>query len=349
MHRLQRVAHRVRRDHAAFLHQHLAGGQPALAVFVVDQRQPLLVALRGQFGVAALPGIEDLADAVGKARAGHGAGGAGFQVGHQRDGLFAVPWADDGVAAQFDQLTQLGRGLRHLDLEVRHIADLARHARQERRAQGGAADGRVLDHDGDVDGVRDRGEELMDAALGHADGGAVVRRHHHHHGGAGVLRRAAALGAQARAEMRGGDDHWHAPVHVFQHGLHQHVALVVAEHELLGEIGQDAQAVRAGIDHEVDAAALAVQVKPAVRVEDGGRHREYAAVDGGGWAAGHWSVSGLSVKWSGPIYEPPGGLYIETFPSGDRFYDSQTCHEIHPGDRHGPPACEAAATADRAG
>ncbi|MNS86259.1 hypothetical protein D3C72_1201570 [compost metagenome] len=240
----------------------------------------MLVALRRQLGIAGLPGVQDLADAVREARAGHRAGGARFQVGHQRDGLFAVPGADDGVAAQLDQFAQLGRGLRHFDLEVRHIVDLARHARQERRAQGGAADRRVLDHDGNVDGIRDRGEELVNAALGHADGGAVVGRHHHHHGGAGVLRGAAALGADARAEMRGGDDHRHAAVHVLQHGLHQHAALAVAQHELLGEVGQDAEAVRAGIDHEVDAAALAVEVEAALLVENGRRDRENASVDG---------------------------------------------------------------------
>ena len=44
-------------------------------------------------------------------------------------------------------------------------------------------------------------------------------------------------------------------------------ALVVGQHELLGEVGEDAQALRAGVDHEVDGALLAFEIEPAVAVE----------------------------------------------------------------------------------
>ena len=49
------------------------------------------------------------------------------------------------------------------------------------------------------------------------------------------------------------------------------LALGVGQHELLGEIGQDADAVGAGVDHEIDAAALALQVELPTVVEDGRR------------------------------------------------------------------------------
>ena len=59
-------------------------------------------------------------------------------------------------------------------------------------------------------------------------------------------------------------DHRHAAGDVLQHASHHPLALVVGQHELLGAVGQDAHALRAGIDHEVDAALLAVEVELAV-------------------------------------------------------------------------------------
>ena len=61
---------------------------------------------------------------------------------------------------------------------------------------------------------------------------------------------------------------------MLQHRLHHLFALVVGQHELLGEIGQDAQAVGAGVDHEIDAAALALEIELAALVEDGRNDRE---------------------------------------------------------------------------
>ena len=65
---------------------------------------------------------------------------------------------------------------------------------------------------------------------------------------------------------------------MLQHGMHHGVALGIGEHELLGEIGENAEAVRAGIDHEIDTAALAFEIELAALVEDGGRDREHAAI-----------------------------------------------------------------------
>ena len=47
------------------------------------------------------------------------------------------------------------------------------------------------------------------------------------------------------------------------------LALVVGQHELLGEVRQDADAVGARIDHEVDGALLAFEIELAAVVEDG--------------------------------------------------------------------------------
>ena len=78
--------------------------------------------------------------------------------------------------------------------------------------------------------------------------------------------------------MRGRDDHGNPARDMLQHRMHHGLALGIGEHELLGEIGEDAETVRAGIDHEIDAAALAVEVELAARVEDGGCDREHAAI-----------------------------------------------------------------------
>jgi hypothetical protein len=55
----------------------------------------------------------------------------------------------------------------------------------------------ILDHDGNVDGVGNGLEKLVDGALADPKRGAMVGRHHHDHGCAGLLCAAAALGADA--------------------------------------------------------------------------------------------------------------------------------------------------------
>src|SRR3954452_17500832 len=76
--------------------------------------------------------------------------------------------------------------------------------------------------------------------------------------------------------MRGGDNHRYPPRDALQGQVGQHLALMIAEHELLREVGQDAQAVRTRVDHEIEAAPLALEVQLATVVERGGHHREHA-------------------------------------------------------------------------
>src|SRR5439155_6260422 len=119
--RRERVARRLAVDHAALFHQRLGAEDAALTVLVVDQRQPARVFGDGLVAPARRMGVDDAADAVGVAAAGHRTGRAGVQVGQQRDRLFTVPWAFDSVAAERNQLAQLGRRAGGLDLEVRHL------------------------------------------------------------------------------------------------------------------------------------------------------------------------------------------------------------------------------------
>ena len=78
--------------------------------------------------------------------------------------------------------------------------------------------------------------------------------------------------------MRRRHDHGHAARDMLQHCIHHLLALGIAEHELLGIIGENADALRAGIDHEVDAAPLAVEIELAAVIEDGGRNGKDAAI-----------------------------------------------------------------------
>ena len=78
--------------------------------------------------------------------------------------------------------------------------------------------------------------------------------------------------------MRRRHDHRHPAGDMLQHRMHHLFALGIGQHELLGEIGQDAQAVGAGVDHEIDAAALAFEIELATLVEDGRNDGENAAI-----------------------------------------------------------------------
>jgi len=108
----------------------------------------------------------------------------------------------------------------------------------------------------------------------------MVGRHHHDHGRAQVLCAAAALGADLGAEVRGGHNHRHAARHMFEDGRGQHLALLVRQHKLLGEVGEYAQAGRSRVNHEIDAALLAREVQLARVGEGGGYHRKHALVPG---------------------------------------------------------------------
>src|SRR5688500_3813691 len=67
--------------------------------------------------------------------------------------------------------------------------------------------------------------------------------------------------------MRGGDDDRLAARDVIEHRPHDSFAFIVAQDELLREIGQDTDAVRTRIDHEIHGAVLPLEVEPPVLVE----------------------------------------------------------------------------------
>ena len=75
-----------------------------------------------------------------------------------------------------------------------------------------------------------------------------------------------ALGGDARAEMAARHDDRHAAGDVREAQVEQRVALGVGQQELLGVVGEDADAVDALVDHAVEHAALAVEVEVAVFV-----------------------------------------------------------------------------------
>ena len=106
----------------------------------------------------------------------------------------------------------------------------------------------------------------------------MVGRHHHDHGGALVLGAAAALRAHLRAEVGGGHNHRHPTGDMFEDGFGQHVTLFVREQKLLREVGQNAQSVGAGVDHEIDATLLACKIEFAAFGKRGGHHGKYAFV-----------------------------------------------------------------------
>ena len=115
-------------------------------------------------------------DAVGIGPAGHGAGGTGLQVGQQGDGLFTIPWAFNRFAAQANELAQFGRSTGSFNLEIADVLDFLGHARQEVGQERRAADWGILDQDGDADGIRQAGIELVNLLFAHADGGTGLLR-----------------------------------------------------------------------------------------------------------------------------------------------------------------------------
>ena len=113
-------------------------------------------------------------------------------------------------------------------------------------------------------GFRDTREMLDHAVLVRAQAGAVIGRHHHQHGGAGFRRLAGALGGDAGGEMAAGHDHRHAAGDMGEAEIGERVALCVGEQELLGIIGENADAVDSLVDHAVEHAPLPVEVDVAV-------------------------------------------------------------------------------------
>src|SRR3954453_10171406 len=95
--------------------------------------------------------------------------------------------------------------------------------------------------------------------------------------------------------MRRRHDHRDAAGDMLEDCAHHALALSIGEHELLGEVGEDAEALRSRVDHEIDTAALPVEVEIAACVENGRRDRKDAAIGAGGCHAVFRWLSALIV------------------------------------------------------
>ena len=104
-----------------------------------------------------------------------------------------------------------------------------------------------------------------------------------------------------------GDDHRHAAGDVREAQVEQRVALGVGQQELLGVVGEDADAVDALVDHAVEHAALPVEVEVAGVGERRRRDGEHAPVGPcRGW--GHRCVPpGWSCRVARPARTAPRG------------------------------------------
>ena len=112
-----------------------------------------------------------------------------------------------------------------------------------------------------------------DAGFVGAQPRAMVGRHQHQHGRAGRGGDTRPLGRDARAEMAARDNHRNAPGHVREAQVDERRPLVVGQQELLGIIGEHADAVHTLVDHAIEHAPLAVEIEIA-------RHREGRGRDG---------------------------------------------------------------------
>ncbi len=218
-------------------------------------------------------------DEVGQQRTRHRSRRARIEIGHQRDRLLAVKRASDDVAARIDQGAELRRRARHLDLEIAHRRDFAREADQKRNRQVDAAQRRILHHDRDGRRFGDGGEVLQNTVFVGAQPRAMVGRHQHQHRGTGGGGGFGALRGDAGAEMAAGDDHRDAAADMGQAQVGECRALVVGQQELLGIVGQHADAVYALIHHAIEHAPLAVEVEVAGCCEGCGRDRIDAGMD----------------------------------------------------------------------
>src|SRR5205807_3211291 len=131
MNLLQGMANGFGTNHTTFLPQDLAGLQSALPVFIVDQWQPARISRRRLLPLPGEKRVHDLPDAVRITASCHGAGSPRIEIRHQGDGFFAVPRPFDAVAARGDEIAELGRGHRYLDLEIADMPNLPRHPREQ--------------------------------------------------------------------------------------------------------------------------------------------------------------------------------------------------------------------------
>jgi len=65
---------------------------------------------------------------------------------------------------------------------------------------------------------------------------------------------------------------------MLQHGVEHDVALGIAQHELLGEIGKDATALATRIEHTVDGTFLAVEIESTLAIKHRGHDGKYTLV-----------------------------------------------------------------------
>src|SRR4030095_15876894 len=84
------------------------------------------------------------------------------------------------------------------------------------------------------------------------------------------------LGRDPGREVAAGDDHRHPPPYVGEREIEQNGALLIGEQELLGVVGEDADAVAPLVDHAVEHPALAVEVEIAVVTKRRRRDRHHA-------------------------------------------------------------------------
>src|SRR5262245_8462992 len=89
----------------------------------------------------------------------------------------------------------------------------------------------------------------------------MVWGHHHHHRRSLILRAQATVNAHAGTEVRGGDNQRHASRNMSEDASRQYFAFLIRENELLGEVCENAEALRPRVDHEIDAAFLARQIE----------------------------------------------------------------------------------------
>jgi hypothetical protein len=81
------------------------------------------------------------------------------------------------------------------------------------------------------------------------------------------------------------DDHGHAPCHGVEDQRGQRSTFGIGEGELLGEIGQDADAANACVDEQGNGALLALQVERPALVERGRYDWENAGVQRASFSA----------------------------------------------------------------